>query len=314
MLNVTLLGCGGGMPMPDRHLSSTILNYKGRKILIDCGEGTQVSMRKVGCGFKSIDLILITHCHGDHTIGLPGLLLSMGGSGRLAPVTIVGPKGITDVIRGFRATAPILPFDVHIIENPNNLYFRVTSESTLEANLDFNLEIKTLSLDHSIPCLGYNLYFKRNREFLPQKAIANNVPKQLWKRLQNSVDGEEIEYENSIYTNEMVLGEERRGIKLSVITDTRPIDTIPDFIKDSDLLICEANYGSDEDTHKAIINKHMTFREAATLAKLGYCEKLLLTHFSPALTNPDEYINNAQSLFSNTILGKDGLTLSLQYK
>ena len=313
MIDITLLGCGGGMPMPDRHLSSTILNNNGRKILIDCGEGTQVSMRKVGCGFKSIDVILVTHCHGDHTIGIPGLLLSMGGSGRLAPVTIVGPKGITDVIRGFRATAPILPFDINIIENPANLYFKTTAESISENNLDFNLEIETLSLNHSIPCFGYTLYFKRNREFLPQKAIQNNVPKHLWKRLQNSLDGEIIKFNDSIYTNELVLGEERRGIKLSVITDTRPIDTIPTFINDSDLLICEANYGSDNDINKAITNKHMTFREAATLAKLGNCKQLLLTHFSPAISNPNEYFDNASSVFKNTIIGNDGLSLSLQY-
>lgn len=115
MVDICLLGCGGGMPMPFRSLSSTILNFKGRKILIDCGEGTQVSMKIAGTGFKDIDLICITHCHGDHIVGLPGLLATIGNSGRIQPLTIIGPSGITEVVNGLRVIAKYLPYEINII-------------------------------------------------------------------------------------------------------------------------------------------------------------------------------------------------------
>ena len=99
MVDISLLGCGGGMPMPSRFLASTLINYKGKKILIDCGEGTQVSMKILGTGFKAIDLICITHGHGDHIVGLPGLLATIGNSGRVEPLTIIGPDGIKNIIK-----------------------------------------------------------------------------------------------------------------------------------------------------------------------------------------------------------------------
>jgi len=111
----------------------------------------------------------------------------------------------------------------------------------------------------------------------------------------------------------MVLGDDRKGIKLSFVTDTRPLPTIPEFIKDSDLFVCEAMYGDDLEIPKAIKNKHMTFREAANLAKLGNVNKLLLTHFSPSLEDPYCYKSNATSIFENTIIGEDRLELKLNF-
>ena len=110
MVDLCLLGCGGGMPMPFRNLSALLINFKGRKILIDCGEGTQVSMRIIGWGFKSVDVICITHCHGDHIVGLPGLLATIGNSGRTAPLTIIGPEGIDKVVDSLRVIARYLPY------------------------------------------------------------------------------------------------------------------------------------------------------------------------------------------------------------
>lgn len=299
MVDISLLGCGGGMPVPNRFLSATLINYKGRKILIDSGEGTQVSMKILGTGFKSIDIICITHGHGDHIVGLPGLLATIGNSGRVDPLTIIGPVGIEEIIKGLRVIVPYLPYEIKIIENPRDTITLIE-----------NISISTLELDHSAPCLGYSFYIKRKPRFDLEAAMTNNVPKILWNKLQK---GENIIHEGREYEPNMVLGKERRGIKFSLITDTRPMDEITDFIKESDLFICEGTYGEDRDIEKAIKNKHMTFSEAAELARKGKVKELLLTHFSPAMNNPQEFIENARRIFKNTILGEDRITKTLAF-
>lgn len=304
MIDLVLLGCGGNMPMPNRFLSSLFINYKGRKILFDCGEGTQVAMRKKNCGFKNVDLIFISHLHGDHIIGLFGLLSTIGNSSRTEDLTIVGPLGINDAINSIKVIVEYLPYKINVIEDPQGIF------SILGNHLK-DIEIQSIKLDHSTECLGYSLYIKRCPRFNVEKAILNKVPKILWQKLQY---GKSITFEGKDYNPDMVLGDDRRGIKISYITDTRPILSIPQFIYQSDLLVCEAMYGDDMDISKAVKNKHMTFREAANLARLGNVDTLLLTHFSPSLDNPNNYLSNATSVFENTLVGYDGLELSLQFK
>lgn len=312
MVDLCLLGCGGNMPMPYRNLSATLLNFKGRKILIDCGEGTQVSMRMIGWGFKSIDVICITHCHGDHIIGLTGLLSTIANSGREKSLTIIGPVGITEVVRGLTVIAKYLTYDLNIIENPSEINFNINDDNLEVVEKDGQIKITTLEVDHSSPCIGYSLYFNRDRKFSVEKAEKNNVPKILWNKLQKGYE-EIINHEGKEYRKEMVLGDERRGIKISLITDTRPLDSIVNFINDSDLFICEGNFGSDDDIDKAIRKKHMTFSEAATLAIDGNCKELLLTHFSPAMLEPKVYEENATRIFKNTIIGEDRLIKSISF-
>lgn len=309
MLDITLLGTGGNMPMPYRNLSATIIAYKGKKILIDCGEGSQVVMREVGAGFKSVDIICITHIHGDHIIGLPGMLGTIGNSGRVEKLTIIGPEGIKEAVKGLRVIVPYLPYEIDIIECKNNiLNINIIEDSLRVGNKSFNeMVIETLELDHSANCIGYKFILNRAAKFDGDKAISNNIPKKYWRILQK---GERIEN----FSPEMVLGDTREGIKVTYITDTRPIKTIPEFIKKSNLLIGEGNYGADEDVDKAIMNKHMTFRELATLAKLGEVDKLVITHFSPSMMNPEEYKDNAKEVFCNTVIGEDKMKITLNYK
>lgn len=303
MVDLTLLGTGGGMPMPFRYLSAVLINYRGRKILIDAGEGTQVSMRLLGWGFKTVDLICLTHGHGDHVTGLSGLLATIGNCGRTEPITIIGPKGIGEIIQGLRVVVPYLPFELNIIENP---------QEPLEPLGDRTpVTIETLKLDHSSPCIGYSFYIKRNPKFSVDKATENKVPRNLWNLLQKGIICEE---NGRTFLPEMVRGEERKGIKISMITDTRPIDTIKNFIRDSDLFICEGTYGSEEDIPKAIKNKHMTFREAAILAKEGNVKELLLTHYSHSMLTPDMYIDNAREIFLNTTIGYDRIVKSIDFE
>ena len=315
MIDITLLGTGGGMPMPNRFLSSIIINYKGRKILLDCGEGTQVSMKILKTGFRGIDIILISHYHGDHIFGLPGLLSTMGNSERTKPVAIIGPPGIGKVIEGLLLSLPYLPFKIDIIENPLESMEISMLEGNLKVIEGFNEEslgkditLSFLELDHSSPCLGFSLYINRKPEFLPERAKSNEVPMEIWGKLQN---GEDIIYNNKRYNPDMVLGKKRKGIKITYITDTRPLDSIIDFVSGSDLFICEGTYGDNEDLEKAINNKHMTFAEASTIAYKGKVRELLLTHFSTAMDDPNFYEDNAKNIFSNTIIGYDGLKKTL---
>lgn len=302
MVNLTLLGCGGNVPLPNRFLSSLFMNFNGRKILVDCGEGTQVSMKMKGCGFKDIDLICITHTHGDHIIGLIGLLSTMGNSERKKPVTIVGPVGIKEAMDAIQVLIT-LPYKLNIIENPEGRF------SLVDPILS-DLSIETIELEHSTECIGYNFYFARHPKFNVEKAQQNNVPRKYWNMLQK---GMTIMDDDVNYTPDMVLGDDRKGIKISMITDTRPLDTIPEFIYDADLFICEAMYGDEMDISKAIKNKHMLFREAASLAVMGNAKQLLLTHFSPSIEDPNIFENNAKSVFENTIIGYDRFSTQIKY-
>lgn len=317
MIDICLLGCGGSMPMPTRNLSATLISYKGRKILIDCGEGTQVSMKMVAWGFKSIDIICITHAHGDHIIGLPGLLSTMGNSGRTEPLTIIGPEGITRVVNGLRVVAEYLPYDINIIEAPSKMEFSLSKEgihivenSEPSKIRSGEIVLNTLELDHSSPCMAYSFYFKRERKFNVEKAMLNNIPKTLWSKLQRQ---EEVTFGGKVYTGDMILGDERRGIKISLITDSRPMDSMVGFIAESDLFICEGTYGSNDDIDKAIKNKHMIFKESATLAKEGQVKELILTHFSPVIMEPAEFIDNAKDIFENSVIGEDRMIRTLTF-
>lgn len=301
MIDLTLLGCGGSMPMPNRFLSSLLIGYMGRKILIDCGEGTQVSMKIAKSGFKTVDVICITHTHGDHIIGLPGLLGTIGNSGRTEPIIIIGPEGIKEAVTGLMTVAKYLPYEVIVYE---------VTDTEIEI-MDGLIKIGIAKADHSSPCNAYSFYFKRSPRFSVEKAEENNVPKILWNKLQKTKD--EIEYEGKVYTKDMVLGEEREGKKASFVTDSRPNESLESFILNSDILYCEGTYGDDKDIDKAIKNKHMTFREAAEFASKGKVKKLILTHLGTALINPEEYVSNALEVFPNTIIGEDRLYINLNF-
>ncbi|OPJ56285.1 ribonuclease Z [Alkalithermobacter paradoxus] len=300
MVDVCLLGCGGMLPLHDRYLTSLIISYKGRKLLIDCGEGTQMTLRASKSGFKTIDTICITHYHADHISGIVGVLLGIANSGRKEPLTIIGPVGLESVISGLIVIAPELPFDINLVELPEN-----KSVITVGGYI-----VHSIQLDHSINCVGYKIEIKRDRKFDKYKAECLGVPKEIWNKLRKE---ENVNYKGKLYTSDMVLGEERKGINISYITDTRPFDDLIEFIEESDLFICEGMYGNDEDFEKAVDKKHMTFRESAYLAKSANVKELWLTHYSPALTDPENYIKNANEVFQNSVLGEDRLRKTLYF-
>ncbi len=300
MLDVCLLGCGGMMPLPGRWLTSLMLRCNGSSLLIDCGEGTQIAIREKGWSFHPIDAICFTHYHGDHISGLPGLLLSMGNAERTEPVLLFGPKGLERVVNALRIIAPELPFPL--------VFHEITAPEESFQVKDYH--IHAFKVHHNVTCYGYSVSLPRAGRFEVEKAAANEVPQKCWSRLQK---GEVIAWEGRTFTPDMVLGPPRRGLKVTYCTDTRPVSSIARQAEGADLFICEGMYGEPEKTAKAMENRHMTFAEAADLAKSAHVRQLWLTHYSPSLARPELYLQKARDHFPATYLGKDGKTVTLEF-
>lgn len=308
MLDVCLLGTGGMMPLPNRFLTSLLLRFNGKMMLIDCGEGTQVTLKMSGFGFKNIDTIAFTHTHGDHITGLCGMLLTIGNSGRTAPLNIIGVKGIEKIVKSLLIVAKEIPFELNFIEVDID---NINNEKNNNEIIIGDFVISVLKADHAIECLAYKVEVKRAGKFSVEKAMKNSVPKNLWGTLQkkHTITENGIEYLPS-----MVLEDDRKSLIVSYMTDTRPVKDAPDFVKNSDLFICEGIYGEDDKIEKAIQHKHMTFSEAATIAKEGDVKELWLTHYSPALQEPEEFLEFATNIFPNTHAGFDRKTKALLWQ
>lgn len=301
MLDICLLGTGGMMPLPYRWLTSMMARCAGSNLLIDCGEGTQIALKEKGWSPKPIDVICFTHYHGDHISGLPGLLLTMGNADRTEPLTLVGPKGLERVVNALRVIAPELPFEIKFIE--------ITQpEQVIELN---GYRITAFKVNHNVLCYGYTLEILRQGKFSAERAKEQEIPLKYWNSLQK---GNVIEADGVTYTPEMVLGPARKGIKLTYTTDTRPTESILRNAKDSDLFICEGMYGEDDKADKARGYKHMTFREAAVLARDAQVQEMWLTHYSPSLVRPDEFMDKVREIFPNAYPGKDGKSVELNFE
>jgi ribonuclease Z len=305
MIDVALVGTGGMMPLPNRFLSSMLCRVNGSMILFDCGEGTQVSLRILGWGFKQIDMICFTHFHGDHISGLPGLLLTMANADRTEPLKLIGPSGLAHVVNSLCIIARDLPFPIEFCE--------LDAKIPHEKKFSEDLFLKILPVHHRTPCFAYSVELLRRGKFDPERAKAQNIPLKFWNALQRQNDTV-IVYEDKTFTSDMVLGASRKGLKLVFCTDTRPVPTLADFARDADLFICEGLYGDNALQEKAALRKHMTFREAAEIAHDASVKELWLTHFSPSLPDPYNYLDNATNIFSKTKIGKDRMTKILKFE
>ncbi len=300
MLDVCLLGTGGMMPLPYRWLTALMMRYNGSSILIDCGEGTQVAMKEKGWSPKPIDIMCFTHYHADHISGLPGMLLTMGNAERTEPLLMIGPKGLQRIVNSLRVIAPELPFEIQFMEIE-------------EANQRFQFDgfyIEAFKVNHNVLCYGYNMVVERVGKFQVEKAKELNIPLCYWNRLQK---GETIEADGMVYTPDMVLGETRKGLKVTYCTDSRPTEGIAESATEADLFICEGMYGDPENQAKAREKKHMTMYEAAQLAKKANVQEMWLTHYSPSLFRPEEYVNDVRKIFPASVVAKDGRSVELKF-
>jgi ribonuclease Z len=301
MLDLCLLGTGGMLPLPKRYITSLLARYNGSSLLIDCGEGTQMAMKEYGFSFNPVDVICITHFHADHVSGLPGFLLTMGNADRREDLLIIGPKGIERVVNSLRVIAPDIPFKIvfHELEN---------EKETIEYK---GYHIDAFQVKHKVTCYGYSIRIERQGKFDPEAAKAQEIPLKYWKVLQN---GETVEEDGAVYTPDMVMGPARKGIKVTYCTDSRPVPAITEAAKGSDLFICEGMYGEDGKEAKAKEYRHMTMYEAAELAKSAEVPEMWLTHYSPSMVRPDEYLEKVRAIFPNAKTPRDGWTRTVKFE
>ena len=247
-----------------------------------------------------MDVMLFTHYHADHISGLPGFLLTMGNAERTEPVLLVGPKGLERVVNALRMIAPELPFELKFYE---------LSEPREQIKVGPYV-IDAFRVNHNVVCYGYRISIPRNGKFDVERAKAQEIPQKFWSRLQK---GEVIEFEGRTLTPDMVLGEKRRGLSVTYSTDTRPVPVIAEYAKDCDLFICEGMYGEKEKAAKAREYKHMTFQEAAKLGKEAEPREMWLTHYSPSLMRPEEYLNEVREIFPRIKTARDGWSMELGF-
>jgi len=297
-LEAFILGCGGMMPLPHRHLTSVLLRREGDLFLFDAGEGTQVSLRRPNLRWKKINAIFISHTHADHVTGLPGLLMLSSQVDRDEPLYIYGPPRIAEYVESSRRVLDMyINYEIIIkeIQAPGVCY---------EGD---GFRIRAFPLRHTKTCYGYTMEEDpRPGAFHPEQAVALGVPRgPLWSRLQA---GEGVEaVDGSTVKPEDVLGKTRSGRKFSFVTDSLYFPEIAPEVAGSDLFVCEGMFERDL-LASAIEKKHMAAFQAATLARdAGDIKKLALIHYSPRYADQELRIllDEARAIFPDTVLSKD---------
>lgn len=305
-LEAFVLGCGGMMPLPYRHLTSVLLRREGDLFLFDGGEGTQVSLRRLNLRWKKINAIFVSHTHADHVTGLPGLLMLSSQVDRDDPLYIYGPPKIAEYIQSSRQV-----LDMYI--NYQIIVREITEPGIVYQGDGFH--VRAFPLQHTKTCVGYTLEeYERPGQFNPEQAREHGVPcGPLWSRLQS---GETVTGESgNTVTPDQVMGPPRKGRKFSYVTDTKYIPSIAKEVEKSDLLVCEGMF-EQALAETAAEKKHMTATQAATVARDAGVKKMALIHYSPRYTDSDlkRLLAEARELFPDTILSRDRLVIPIEYE
>jgi ribonuclease Z len=296
VLDVCVIGIGGMMPLPDRPLSAALIRSGGETILWDCGEGTQLAWRSSGWPFRPTGTILLSHLHADHVAGLPGVLFQIAHSGRTEPVTIFGPVGTHDVVSHLVTIVGRTPYELRVAELADGDSLALTPQ----------IELAVLGVRHRVMCLAYRLDIPRAGRFDAERATLMDVPQIAWSRLQRGQTVGDV-------TPDQVLGPPRRGLRLSLVTDTSAFDDLVPFVSNSDLLICEAMYADDAAAERAERRGHMTARQAARIASQARAHRLILTHVSPSVSDLEEIVAAAKMEYAEAELATPGETITLSF-
>lgn len=300
-----VLGCGGMMPLPYRHLTSVLLRRDGDLFLFDGGEGTQVSLRRLNLKWKKINAIFVSHTHADHVTGLPGILMLSAQVDRTEPLYIYGPPKIAEYIETSRKV-----LDMYI--NYPIIVKEISAPCVVHKGDGFS--IRCFPLDHTKTCVGYTLEEEdRPGEFNPAKACELGVPVgPLWGKLQKGQDV--VSQDGKTVHPQDVMGERRKGRKFSFVTDTLYKTSISAEVKNSDLLICEAMF-EDELIDQAKEKKHMTASQAATIARDAEAKRMCMIHYSPRYTDRelDKLLDQAKKIYPAAELSKDRMHIEIPY-
>lgn len=292
MFDVTLLGTGGMAPLYNRNLTSMYCFCEGSALLVDCGEGTQMAMQKGGLSPNPIDVICITHSHADHISGLMGLFLAMENADRTKPITIIAHTTAINCIKLILQIIPKRPYPINFIPLSKD-----------EEVFDIKpYTITAFKVNHSVPCYGFSVDVKRLPKFDVERAKKLPIPVRMWNLLQH---GKTVEYEGNTYTPDMVMGDARKGLKVTYCTDTRPVPSIIKNATHADLFICEGMYGDKDKEQDAKSKKHMLMSDAAQIARIAKPQKMWLTHFSPSMPAPMMYLDETRKIFKNTFIVPD---------
>lgn len=299
-MKLIFLGTSAAQPTPDRGLSCTCLILDREILMFDAGEGTQTSFQKANLGWNKKMKLFITHLHGDHCIGLLGLLQTMQLQNRTETIDIFGPSGIEDFLsHNLRILNFKLTFPFRIRQIAEGLIFE-----------DSRYTVHACEAEHSIPAYSFLFSEKDNLgKFNPEKAKNLGIPEgKLWKELQ---DGNEIKIENKIIKPSDVLEHPKKGKKIGISGDTRPTKKLEDFFIECDYLAFDSTYG-DESHDKALKYYHATAKEAAILAKQAGVSNLILTHFSARYKNVDNLVTEALTVHNSVIAAKDFLEIHIK--
>lgn len=299
-IDVIFLGTGGSLPTRERGLPSVALRRDGELILFDCGEGTQRQMMQTGLGFNRSTTILISHLHGDHILGIPGLLQTMASLARDKPLDMYGPQGLgafLDLI--YRPLSFPAKFELRVKE--------LKPGDEVEGN---DYLIRTSLAKHDIVCLAYSLTEKeRPGRFHPETAKRLGVPEgPLWGDLQH---GKSVRLDGRVVRPESVVDKPRLGLKIVYAIDTRPADSVRQLAKHADLLIHDGGF-SEERRPKAQEYYHSTAREAAQVAKAASARRLALVHISAVTRDGSVLLKEARRVFRSTIVPKDFQVIRLK--
>ena len=294
------------MPLPNRHLTSVLLRREGELFLFDCGEGTQVSLRKLNLRWKKISAFFISHTHADHVTGIPGLLMLSSQVDRDDPLYIFGPPRIAEYIETSRRV-----LDMYI-------NYEIVVQELTEAGVVYKgdgFQVRAFPLRHTKPCFGYVMEEeKRPGEFHPEKAEALGVKRgPLWAALQS---GRSVQAEDGAEVlPEQVMGPQRTGRKFSFVTDTLAFSEIADEVYGSDLFVCEGMFERALE-ESAREKRHMTAEQAAFIARNAQVKKLALIHYSPRYTEYElkQVLKEAEALFPDTVLSRDRMVFPIEYE
>lgn len=294
MIELTFLGTASAIPTRDRNHTCLVVKVSDRMILFDCGEGTQRQFMEAGISPMKIDDIYITHLHGDHILGLPGIIQSLAFRGRSRDLNIYGPEGITALIESCKRMGYCaIGYDI-IVHEINCEVCEIYRQS------DF--KVCASLMKHTVPDYAYKIEEIRQPKFLRQKAIDLGIkPGPLFGKLQA---GEEVEVNGKIIKPSQVTGPPREGVKVVFSGDTIPLKKMEEFAENANVLIHEATFTEDM-VDKALENGHSTPCDVAKIANNSNVELLILTHLSNRYTDSKPLVDEAREFFDNTIYAYD---------